>query len=57
MTIELELDSDMIDLLNAEEKRWLENEILVGNRSLILHSNEIGDSIGVVTSVKNLNYV
>ena len=53
MTIVFELDDNVYG--NTEDELlWLENEILVGKRNLILHSNEIGDSLGEITSVKNL---
>ena len=53
MTIVFELDDNVYG--NTEDELlWLENEILVGNRTLILHSNEIGDSLGEIISVKNL---
>ena len=53
MTIVFELDDNVYG--NTEDELlWLENEILVGNRTLILHSNEIGDLLGEITSVKNL---
>lgn len=41
---------------SEEEKLWLENEILIGDGSLILHSNEIGDEVGVVKSCKVIGY-
>jgi hypothetical protein len=40
-----------------DEKHWFENEVLVGNGTLILHSNEVGDEVGIVTSVKNIQYM
>jgi hypothetical protein len=52
MTIEVDC-TGFIDT-SDDEKMWAENEILVGNRELILHSNEIGDYIGEVTKVSNL---
>jgi len=55
LTIEVELEEGYGDL--EEELLWLENEILVGDGSLILHSNEVGDSVGVVKSVKNIKYL
>lgn len=56
MTIEVELDDDFYG--NSEDEiLWLENEILIGDGNLILHSNEIGDEVGVVKSVKNIKYV
>jgi hypothetical protein len=56
LTIEVEVDESLYNL-DEEEKLWLENEILIGNRTLYLHSNEIGDEIGVVTLVKNIQYL
>jgi len=46
ITIEVELNSYY---RCNEEKKWLEDDILIGDGSLILHSNEIGDEIGVIT--------
>ena len=40
-----------------EERMWLENELLVGDGNLILHSNDIGDTLGVIKSVKNVQYL
>ncbi len=42
---------------SEDEKLWLENEILVGDGNLILHSNDVGDEVGVVRSVKNIQYL
>lgn len=56
MTIVVELDDDIYS--NSEDELlWLENEILVGDGNLILHSSEIGDEVGVIKSVKNIKYV
>lgn len=54
MTIEIDLTELLIDFTDDEEKMWVENEILIGNRELIVHSNEIGDYIGEITKVSNL---
>ena len=56
MTIELEL-YDAIFGNTEEELLWLENEILIGDRSMLIHSNEIGDYVGEITSVKNIQYL
>ena len=56
MTIIVEID-DNVYSNSEDELLWLENEILVGDGSLILHSNEIGDEVGIVKSVKNVKYV
>ena len=55
MTIEIELD-DTLWGFTDDEKIWMENEVFVGDGSLIMHSNEIGDEVGVIKSVKNITY-
>lgn len=57
MTIELDLGNNFIDYKDDEERMWAENEILIGNRELIVHSNEIGDYVGEVTKVTNLQWL
>ena len=56
MTIEIEVDEDIFGV-TEEERLWMENEVLIGNGTLILHSNEIGDEVGIVKSVKNIQYL
>jgi len=56
MTIIVELDDELYSD-SEDEKLWLENEILVGDGNLILHSNDVGDEVGVVRSVKNIQYL
>ena len=56
LTIEVELDS-LIYEGSDDEKLWLENEILIGNGDLTLHSNDIGDSVGIVKKVSNLRWM
>lgn len=48
----LEYDADMIHGVDPESIRWFLDDLLM-NTELILHSNEIGDAIGVlkITSV------
>ena len=53
-TIEFELENTFGD--SEEELMWLENEILVGDRNLILHSNDVGDTVGIITKVRNIKY-
>jgi predicted RNA-binding protein with PUA-like domain len=57
MTIEVEVEDDLFSLKNEEERKWLENELLIGDGSLILHSNEIGDLVGIIKKVTNLQYL
>lgn len=57
MTIEVEVDDDLYGRTH-EEKLWLENEILVGDGNLILHNNDpIGDTVGVIKSVRNIKFL
>lgn len=56
LTIEVEVEDTF--LFNEEdEKLWFENEVLIGDGSLLLHSNEIGDSIGRIKKVTQLKYL
>ena len=55
ITIEIKLANAYT--LDEDEKLWMENEILIGDGNLILHSNEIGDEIGVVKNVVNKQWI
>ena len=56
LIIEVKLDDDVYG--NSEdEKLWMENEILIGDGTLLLHSNEIGDTIGEVKKVSNVQWL
>ena len=60
MKIKLKIEVEVEDTFNfkdEEEKMWFENEVLIGDGTLILHSNEIGDIVGVVKKVSNVQYV
>lgn len=55
LTIELDLDENVY--YNCEEEKlWMKNEILIGNKSLLLHSNEIGNTIGEIIKVSNIQW-
>jgi len=56
MTIEVELEDYLFDD-SEDTKLWLENEILIADGTLIIHSNEIGDSLGSVKKVSNIQYL
>ena len=56
LTIEVELDEAYF-FTDEEEVMWFENEILVGDGTLVLYSNEIGDTIGEVKKVSNIKYL
>ena len=55
MLIEVELEDTFGT--DADELLWLKNEVLVGDGNLIMHSNDIGDTVGVIKSVKNIEYI
>ena len=56
MTIDVAVNENIYGF-SEEEMLWLENEIFIGDGSLILHSNEIGDEIGPIKRVKNIQYI
>jgi hypothetical protein len=56
MTIEIYLD-DAVYNSTEKEKLLLENEILIGNGSLILHSNEMGCELGEIKKVSNIQWI
>lgn len=56
ITIEVELESGM-ELHEEDERMWAENEVFIGNGSLFLHSNEIGDTVGVVKKIGKVNWI
>lgn len=56
MTIEVDLEDYVFDPTEDESVDWFEKEVLSGNGTLLLHSNEIGDTIGVINSVENIQY-
>jgi hypothetical protein len=45
MLVELEYDADLMHGNNPESVKWFRDRVLLGEK-LILHSNEIGDTIG-----------
>lgn len=56
MTIEVELSSGM-ESKQEDERIWAENEVFIGDGSLIVHSNEIGDEVGVVKKVSKVTWI
>lgn len=55
LTIEVEVEDDF-NLADEKEIIWFENEVLKSDGTLILHSNEIGDTVGVVNKISNVRY-
>lgn len=56
LTIEVNID-DEAHGTSEEERLWLEENVLLGNGTLFLHSNEIGDTIGEVTKVSDVQWI
>jgi hypothetical protein len=56
LTIEVELEDGYILHADDEEREWFETEVLAGDGSLLLHSNEVGDTVGTVRKVQILGY-
>jgi hypothetical protein len=54
MTIEVEIDDEAFGPYDNDNRFWMENEILVGDGSLVLHSNEIGDTVGDILRVSDI---
>lgn len=54
LIIEVLLDHENLD---KDSLLWYENEIFVEDGSLLLHSNIIGDTIGVVKKVRNITWM
>ena len=49
--LEIDLGDNFINENDIEEREWL-FETLLTKEELILHSNDTGDSIGTITSIK-----
>ena len=56
MTIIVDIDETFYGT-DEKDILYLENEVFVGDGSLFLHSNDIGETIGTVKSVKNIQYL
>lgn len=57
MTIEVTYEDSSNSKLDPEELEWFKNNILIGDGSLLLHSNEMGDLVGEVTDVRNVKFI
>lgn len=56
LTITVQLEKGM-QLSMLDEREWAEEVVFVAGENLILHSNEIGDSVGFVTKVENFKWI
>jgi hypothetical protein len=55
LAIELEYDDEIMHGESKEDQDWFVNKILIGEEGLLLlHSNEIGDSVGKVRGLRVL---
>lgn len=52
LSVELELEAGRVDFTDPEERAWFEQDILGADPEssgrLLLHSNELGDTVGTV---------
>lgn len=55
LTIEVELEEAMT-LFDDDERIWAENDVFTTDGSLVLWSNEIGDSVGSIINVEDLEW-
>ncbi len=56
--VELTITVELTDYeLDNEEKEWYEKDILIAGDDLILHSNEVGDSLGNAIKVENVRWI
>lgn len=56
--LELTITVELTDYeLDNEEKEWYEKDILIAGDDLILHSNEVGDSLGNAIKVENVRWI
>jgi hypothetical protein len=56
VTLEIELVAGYFETHDEDEKLWFENEVMVADGNLVLHSNDIGDTVGVVKEISDLQY-
>ncbi len=58
ITIEIEVEDSfgLDDKEKSADRMWFENEVLIGDGTLTLHSNEIGDTVGIIKKVSNVQY-
>ncbi len=53
LTIELEYDDEIMHGNDEDAEKWFFDEILTAKHGdLILHSNELGDSLGIITKLE-----
>ena len=58
VTILIELDDYVLNSESDKEQiSYFEKEILNNYNTLFLYSNELGDSLGDIKSVKNIKYI
>ncbi len=55
MEIELEYDDEIMHGAEPDSEKWFFNDILGGKGDLLLHSNEVGDTLGPVTLVRRID--
>lgn len=56
MTILVDVD-DAYGAFDEEEREWMESDVLSSKGELILHSNEVGDEVGYISEVSNIEWI
>ena len=55
LELEVYVDDSLYNIKDRKEREWL-TSILLREDELSLYSSEIGDDIGFITNVKNIEY-
>lgn len=55
LTLEIKLPD--VFTLDKNERKWMENEILVTDSKLMLYSSELGDEIGEIIKVSHIQWL
>ena len=56
MTILVDVD-DAYGAFDEEEREWMESDVLSSKGELVLHSNEVGDEVGYISEVSNIEWI
>ena len=57
LTIEAEIDETIFGLRSEDLELWIENEVIVGDGSCVLHSYDIGDEIAVIKKISKIEWI
>lgn len=54
LTLTIDLDNNLFNLNDPDERDWFFNGLLKDTDELILHSNDIGEPIGTILKIKDV---